>query len=139
MELILDRKVIKRRRNEPRLFEFAPPKRVKLKRKRRTKVLKSSKIPKIEHTEEKTDENCRICNSYWVKNRWHLDTDWLSCDACADWFHVHCLGMGQEKFKSIVNNKEKFLCAKCCALASKRQADKKSGQLPQQNVDALEF
>lgn len=68
---------------------------------------------KPQQQEETADDICKICGSYWVKNRWHLDTDWLCCDFCGGWFHVHCLGMQQSEFKTIVENKQKFKCSAC--------------------------
>jgi len=70
--------------------------------------------PVVETKETETgDDICRICGSYWVKNRWHLDTDWLCCDYCGGWFHVYCVGMEKSEFQRIVDNKEKFKCPQC--------------------------
>lgn len=73
--------------------------------------------------EEVQDDICRVCGSYWVKNRWHLDTDWLCCDFCGGWFHVHCLGMLQSEFKTIVENKQKFKCSQCEKKSKQKDQD----------------
>jgi len=63
--------------------------------------------------ESQDDETCHICKMYWVKDRWHLDTDWLCCDKCGKWYHVYCLGMDNNEFKRIVDENTGFVCTSC--------------------------
>jgi len=63
--------------------------------------------------EEDESETCSICKQFWVEGRWHLQTDWLCCDACGNWFHVYCLGMTDAEFKRIDRENLKFQCTSC--------------------------